>query len=161
MVPVAHGGSAAVFNANVTGAYASVIGGEHFKEMSISGKDTIVWVQNAEPLSLYCGDETDGETLRACEQVFDSLLSYKAGGTTVEPGLADLPTPNADLTEWTVKLHPGVKFSDGTALTAKDVVLSYAVQWDAAHKLHVGNTGNFDYWSGLFGGFLNPKPATP
>jgi len=161
MVPVAHGGSAAVFKANVTGAYASVIGGEHFKEMSISGKDTIVWVQNAEPLSLYCGDETDGETLRACEQVFDSLLSYKAGGTTVEPGLADLPTPNADLTEWTVKLHPGVKFSDGTALSSKDVVATYAAQWDAANKLHVGNTGNFDYWSGLFGGFLNPKPAKP
>jgi len=161
MVPVAHGGSAAVFNKDVTGAYASVIGGEHFKEMSIDGKDTIVWVQNAEPLSLYCGDETDGETLRACEQIFDSLLSYKAGGTTVEPGLADLPTPNTDLTEWTVKLQPGVKFSDGTPLTAKDVVATYGVQWDAANKLHVGNTGNFDYWSGLFGGFLNPPPAKP
>ncbi len=159
MVPIAHGGSAAVFNADVKGAYAAVIGGEHFHLMSIAGKDTIVWSQNAEPLSVYCSDETDGETLRACEQVFDSLLSYKEGGTTVQPGLADMPTPNADLTEWTVKLHPGIKFSDGTALTSKDVVMSYAVQWDAANKLHVGNTGNFDYWSALFGGFLNPKPA--
>jgi peptide/nickel transport system substrate-binding protein len=159
MVPIAHGGSAAVFNKDVAGAYAAVIGGEHFRSMSIPGKDQIVWSQNAEPLSLYCGDETDGETLRACEQIFDSLLSYKEGGVEVQPGLADMPTPNSDLTEWTVKLHPGIKFSDGTPLKATDVVATYGVQWDAANKLHVGNTGNFDYFSALFGGFLNPKPA--
>ncbi|HMA35733.1 MAG TPA: ABC transporter substrate-binding protein, partial [Chloroflexia bacterium] len=159
MVPVAHGGSANVFEKTVVGSYSSPVGAEHFRLMSIPGKDTLVWEQNAEPLSLYCGDETDGETLRACEQIFDSLLSYKEGGTAVQPGLADLPTANSDLTEWTLKLHPGVKFSDGTPLTATDVVLTYAVQWDAAHKLHVGNTGNFDYWSGLFGAVLNPKPA--
>jgi peptide/nickel transport system substrate-binding protein len=161
MVPVAHGGSAAVFNKDVAGAYAAVIGGEHFRLMSIPGKDTLVWSQNAEPLSLYCSDESDGETLRACEQIFDSLLSYKEGGTSVEPGLADMPTASTDLTEWTLKIHPGIKFSDGTPLTAKDVVATYSVQWDAANKLHVGNTGNFDYWTGLFGGFLNPKPAKP
>ena len=118
-----------------------------------------MWVQNAEPLSLYCGDETDGESLRACEQIFDPLLNYKIGGVDVEKGLADSWTPNTDLTEWTIKLHPGVKFSDGTALTAKDVVATYAVQWDVANKLHVGNTGNFDYWTGLFGAFLNAPPA--
>ena len=55
---------------------------------------------------------------------------------------------------------PGVKFSDGTPLTAKDVVATYAVQWDVANKLHVGNTGNFDYWTGPFGAFLNAPPPT-
>ena len=38
-------------------------------------------MQNAEPLSLYCADETDGETLRACEQIIESLYGYKIGGT--------------------------------------------------------------------------------
>ncbi len=46
-------------------------------------------------------------------------------------------------------------------ITAEDVVATYAVQWDAANPLHVGNTGNFDYWTYLFTAFLNPKPATP
>ena len=124
--------------------------------MSVAGQDQIVWIQNAEPISLYCSDETDGETLRACEQIFNSLLSYKPGGTSVEPGVADKCTPNADLTVWTCNLHPGVKFSDGTPLTANDVVATYAVQWDAADPLHTGSTGNFDYWSAFFGGFLNP-----
>jgi len=159
MVPVAHGGSAAVYKATIKDAYASPLGTELFSVMDNPGKDSLVWVQNAEPLSLYCSDETDGESLRACEQIFDSLLSYKIGGVAVQPGLATSWTPNADLTEWTIKLRTGVKFSDGTPLTAKDVMATYAVQWDTLNKLHVGNTGNFDYWAGLFGGFLNPPPA--
>jgi ABC-type transport system substrate-binding protein len=158
MIPVAHGGSGAAYKATVTGAQASPLGNEAFAAMAEPGKDTLVWEQNAEPLSLYCSDETDGESLRACEQIFDSLLAYKQGGVEVVPGLADMPTANADLTEWTFKLHPGVKFSDGTPLTASDVVTTYAVQWDAANKLHVGHTGTFDYWTILFTQFLNPPP---
>jgi ABC-type transport system substrate-binding protein len=160
MVPVAHGGSGTAYRAAVTGGQASPLGNESFKEISVSGKDNFVWLQNAEPLSLYCSDETDGESLRACEQIFDPLLSYKVGGVEVEKnGLASDYSPNADLTEWTIKLRSGAKFSDGTAVTAQDVVATYAVEWDAANKLHVGNTGNFDYWTGLFGAFLNAKPA--
>jgi len=157
MVPVAHGASAAVFKADVDGAQTSPIGDEIFSVMSAPGRDQLVWIQNAEPLSLYCSDESDGESLRACLQIFDSLLSYKIGGVEVEPGLAEKYTPNTELTEWTFNLRKGVKFSDGTPLTAKDVVMSYAVQWDAGNKLHVGNTGNFDYWTSLFAAFLN-KP---
>jgi ABC-type transport system substrate-binding protein len=160
MVPVAHGGSATVFQADVTGAHASPLGNESFKGMAAPGKDTFVWMQNAEPLSLYCADETDGESLRACEQIFDPLLSYKVGGVEVEPGLATECTANADLTEWTCKLRSGVKFSDDTPLTAKDVVATYAAQWDKNHPLHKGNTGNFDYWTYLFTAFLEEKPAT-
>ena len=56
--------------------------------MNVPGQDTFVWMQNAEPLSLYCADETDGESLRACEQIFESLLSYKIGrhGSGAGPG---------------------------------------------------------------------------
>ena len=161
MVPVAHGGSATVWKAGVEGAHSSPLGNEAFKVASIDGQDTFVWMQNAEPLSLYCADETDGESLRACEQIFDPLLSYKIGSTEVEPGLATECKANDDLTEWTCLLRSGVKFSDGTPLTAEDVVATYAVQWDAAHPLHVGNTGNFDYWTYLFTAFLNPPAATP
>ena len=154
MIPVAHGGSALAYKASVTGAFASPLGNEEFEGMS-NGTDTFVWMQNAEPISLYCADETDGESLRACEQVTQSLLAYEKGGTAVETALAESYEANADLTEWTFHLRPNVKFHNGFTLDAADVVTSLALQWDAAHPLHTGNTGAFSYWSGLFGVFLN------
>jgi len=158
MIPVAHGGSALAFKASVEGAFASPLGNEEFSVMS-NGTDTFVWMQNAEPISLYCADETDGESLRACEQVTQSLLAYETGGTAVEPSLAESYEVSADLTEWTFKLRPGVVFHDGSTFDANDVVTSLGIQWDAANPLHTGNTGAFSYWSGLFGSFLNAPPA--
>ena len=158
MIPVAHGGSAVAYKATVEGAHASPLGNENFAVMGIPGQDTFVWMQNAEPISLYCADETDGESLRACEQVTQSLLSYETGGTAVEPALAESYEANDDLTEWTFHLRQGVKFHDGSDLDANDVVKSLGIQWDAADPLHTGNTGGFTYWSGLFGPFLNAPP---
>jgi peptide/nickel transport system substrate-binding protein len=53
--------------------------------MQAADRDSLVWMQNAEPLSLFCPDETDGETLRACLQIFESLYAYKLGGTEALP----------------------------------------------------------------------------
>ena len=128
--------------------------------MSDPSDDNFVWMQNAEPISLYCADETDGESLRACEQVNESLLAYEIGGTAVVPSLAESYDASDDLMTWTFHLRPDVTFHDGSAFDANDVVMSYAVQWDAANPLHVGRSGAFDYFSALFGGFLNPPPAS-
>ncbi|HEY2888864.1 MAG TPA: ABC transporter substrate-binding protein [Candidatus Limnocylindrales bacterium] len=160
MALVAHGGSGDAFKADVTGAYASPVGSELFYVMQAGTRDTLVWMQNAEPLSLYCGDESDGETLRACEQMFESLYTYEVGGTKAVPALATSCDPNTDLTVWTCKLQQGVKFHQSGTLDANDVVDSYAVQWDTKNPLHVGNTGTFEYFPGLFGGYLNPPPAS-
>jgi ABC-type transport system substrate-binding protein len=159
-VIISHGGSGTVFKADVTGAHSSPLSNEVFSVIQAADRDTVVWMQNAEPLSLYCGDETDGETLRACEQIKESLYAYKVGGTDTEPALAESCTPNEDLSVWTCTLRSGVTFHDGATLDANDVVTSYAVQWDAKHPLHIGRSGAFEYFPGLFGGFLNaPKPT--
>jgi ABC-type transport system substrate-binding protein len=156
MIPVAHGGSAIAYKAAVEGAHASPLSTEIFAVMGVPGQDTFVWMQNAEPISLYCADETDGESLRACEQVTEPLLSYEIGGTATETdGLAESYEASDDLTVWTFHLREGVKFHNGFTLDAADVVVSYAMQWDAAHPLHKGNTGAFEYWTYLFGNFLN------
>jgi ABC-type transport system substrate-binding protein len=155
MIPVARSVSAVAYKADVEGAHASPLGNETFAVMGIEGQDTFIWMQNVEPISLYCADETDSESLRACEQVTQSLLGYGVNGTVVEPVLAESYESNEDLNEWTFHLRQGVKFHDGSSLDANDVVKSLAIQWNAADPLHTGNTGTFFFWGRLFGPFLN------
>jgi peptide/nickel transport system substrate-binding protein len=158
MVPVAYGGSGLAYKAAVTGAHASPLSNENLSVMGIEGQDQFVFVQNGEPSGLYCADETDGEALRVCEQIQESLLAYEIGGTEAVPSLAESWEPNDDLTVWTFHLRDGVTFHDGSAFDATDVIESYRVQWDANDPRHVGREGNFTYFSALFGGFLNPPP---
>ena len=159
MVPIAHGGSATVFQADVQNGHASPLSNEQFAGMVPGDRDQFVWMQNAEPIGLYCGDETDGESLRACEQINESLYAYEVGGTAAEPALAEECTSNEDGTLWTCTLREGVTFHNGAGFDANDVVMSYALQWDLEHPLHVGRVGDFAYFSALFGGFLNaPAP---
>ncbi len=155
MIPIAHGGSGTAFLADVDGAHASPLGNEYFAVMTPGDRDQIVWMQNAEPIGLYCPDETDGESLRPCEQIHEPLLGYEVGGAAVVPLLATGCDASDDLTEWTCHLREGVTFHNGATLDANDAVLSYLVQWDAANPLHVGRDGNFTYFNALFGAFLN------
>jgi ABC-type transport system substrate-binding protein len=159
MLAIAHGGSGVAYRAAIMGANVSPLGNENFAVMEDPDDDTFVWVQNGEPAGLYCADETDGEALRVCDQIVESLLAYEIGGTAVVPSLAESYTTSDDGLTWTFTLHDGVLFHDGSTLDANDVVLSYAVQWDAAHPLHVGRDGSFTYWTYLFKAFLN-APAS-
>ena len=133
--------SAVAYRADVKDAHSSPLGNEKFAVMTPGDRPQFVWMQNGEPAGLYCADETDGEALRACQQMSEPLYSYEIGGTAAVPALATECAPNAELTHWTCTLRDGVTFHDGATLDANDVVTSYAVQWDAEHPLHKGRTG--------------------
>ena len=53
------------------------------------------------------------------------LMSLKPDGGSGIDQLAQSLTESSDRMSWTAKLQPGLKFSDGTALTAADVVASF------------------------------------
>ena len=125
MVPIAYGGSAMAYQAGVQGAHASPLTTEILAVMSLEGADQFVLVQNGEPGGLYCPDETDGETLRVCEQITEQLLAYEVGGTESVPSLAESWESNEDFTVWTFHLREGVTFHDGSEFDAVDVVESY------------------------------------
>jgi len=155
MVPISHGASATAWKADVAGAHASPLGNESFAHVTPGDRPQMVWMQNAEPIALYCADETDGETLRLCEQVNEPLYVYEVGGVAPIPALAEECVGNEDATAFTCNLRSGVTFHNGATLDANDVVLSYAVQWDSAHPLHIGRTGSFEYFAAFFANFLN------
>ena len=52
MVPIAHVASAVAYLAGVQNAHVSPLGNEAFAKMD-PGKDTFVWMQNAEPIDVY------------------------------------------------------------------------------------------------------------
>ncbi len=154
LVPIAHGASADAALAAVSGAYVPPFGATQFARLN-PGKDTFVFMQNAEPISLYCADETDGESLRPCQQVVETLLEYMEDSGETQPELATACTSNEDATVWTCTLRAGVLFHDGSTFDANDVIASWAAGIDAANPNHVGNTGSFDYFSYLWDGFIN------
>ena len=86
MVPVAHGGSGTAFKADVTGAHASPLGNESFSVMTPGDRKQFVWMQNAEPLSLYCADEERRRIaagLRTDERVAAGLQGRRDRGRAV------------------------------------------------------------------------------
>src|SRR4030065_945141 len=54
MVPAAHGVSATAYRADVVNPQASPLTMEIFAVTDPGGRDTFVWMQNAEPISLVC-----------------------------------------------------------------------------------------------------------
>ncbi len=157
VIPIAHGANGNAYSAAVQNV---VVGpyNDNFPWMK-TDSGQLVYLGTAEPISLWCGDEEDGETIRACMQIFEPLMRYKYGGTETEPALAESYDANAELTEYTFHLRSGVKWSDGSDFTSADVFATYTAMWDYNNPNHKGNTTVFQYWSGLFGAVLNAPPA--
>lgn len=159
MLPIAHGANANAWKASIEGAYVAQVGVTQLGLMEDPADDDIIWLQNGEPGSLYCNDETDGEALMACGQITEPLMNYNPDTGEVIPWLAADMQVNETATEYTFTLREGVTFHDGSALDATDVYVSLLLAWDASHPLHTGRSGTFDYFSSFFGGFLNPPAA--
>jgi len=151
---VSHFNLATAFRSAISGAHASPMGFENFSRLGEAAKDTFIWVQATEPLSLYCADESDVDTLRICGQIVETLYAYDPSGVTVHPALAEVCTAETGFVVWTCRLRDGVKFHDGSTLDANDVVLSWWVQWQARHPLRRGRTGSFYTFQAFWGAFL-------
>ncbi len=148
-VIIANGATSLAFKSTVGGV---VIGpyNESFSEMT-TDSGQLVFSQDGEPVSLYCADETDGSSFRACNQIFGQLYDFKYGSAEYEPVLAESCTGNDDATVWTCKIRQGITFSNGAKIDAGDVVSSFGAMWDYNDPLRKGNTGVFQYWKDFFG----------
>ena len=153
-IPIAHGTSAYATRAGVANLRVPPFGAPQF-HLSDPGTDRFIFMQNAEPLSLYCADETDLESMAACQQVLEGLFGYAHGSAQIEPRLAEGCKPDVTASEWVCRLRPDVSFHDGSRLHANDVVASWAAALDASNPHHTGNTGAFIYPQWLWGGLMN------
>jgi peptide/nickel transport system substrate-binding protein len=94
---------------------------------------------------------SDGESLRPIRQIYEGLMSVKAGTARVVPHLAKTFRVSNSGRSYTFTLRRGVRFHDNTAFNAQAVCANFN-RW-------YGFTGAFQssaatsYWQSIFGGF--------
>ena len=155
-VPFGHAGAADVWQVRMVGVHPGLLDGtEEFSRIEDPDDDNVIYMQNAEPISLYCNDTWDGETFRACHQVSEALLDFERGGVAVIPGLAETWSVSEDGKTWTFNLREGVRFHDGSTLDANDVVVSWQAPADCASPNHTGTGQAFAIYKSIFQQFIN------
>jgi peptide/nickel transport system substrate-binding protein len=95
---------------------------------TVKNGGTLVWALDADAQSLNPFIAGDVPSVRAYGPLFPNL--YQADkDLNITPDLADgMPSISTDLKVWTVKLRKNAKWSDGTPITADDVVMTVNLQ---------------------------------
>ncbi|MCA1032648.1 ABC transporter substrate-binding protein [Bacillus timonensis] len=88
---------------------------------------------------------TEGETFKVTVNIFETLLNYNDGDTSLREGLATKWEASEDGLEYTLTLREGVKFHDGTDFNADAVVFNF-------DRWMNGDSDQFPYYT-MFGGF--------
>ena len=122
-----------------------------------TASDTLVYAASADPTSLDPSLNSDGESLRPTGQIFESLVTFKKGSSTVVPSLATGWTVSKNRLAWTFKLRKGVQFSDGTPFNAAAVCANFT-RWYTFPAPLQSDALSY-YWQTVFGGFANPAPG--
>lgn len=86
--------------------------------------ETLRWARSADALTLDPHAQNDGISATLLNQIYETLVWRDATGA-LEPRLAtEWFVKDGDPTTWVFKIREGVTFSDGSPLTAEDVVFS-------------------------------------
>lgn len=125
------------------------------------------WVYGADPNSIfvYCSEgsprflnpqlATDGTSLDALHDVYDGLVEFKRGTSTVIPALATSWEMSKDGLQYTFKLRKGVSFHTTKEFTptrefnANDVIFSFERALHKNHPYHKVSGGNYMYFSAM------------
>jgi peptide/nickel transport system substrate-binding protein len=119
------------------------------------GGGDLVFGTASDPVVLDGALVSDGESLRALDQMFEGLVTLKEGSTEVVPDLAESWESNADGTQWTFTLRDGVKFHDGTDFNAEAVCFNFDRWYNFKGPFQLESATY--YWQTVFGGFSDKK----
>ena len=101
---------------------------------------------------------TDGESFRITRQLYDGLLTTKAGSADIEPALAEDYAVSDDGLEYTFTLREGVTFTDGTDFNAEAVCFNFD-RWYNFEGMAATPAAS-EYYQNVFGGFAS-TPDVP
>ncbi len=109
---------------------------------------TLVFGRGGDSVGLDPALETDGESFKVCDNIYDTLVNFKPENTELIPSLAESWTVSEDGLTWTFHLRRGVVFHDGTPFNADAVVFSLGRQFMTDHPFHHVE-GAYQYWNSM------------
>jgi peptide/nickel transport system substrate-binding protein len=119
------------------------------------GGGELVFGTASDPVVLDGALVSDGESLRAIDQMFEGLVTLEPGGTEVVPGLAESWDASADGRTWTFNLRDGVTFHDGEPFNAEAVCFNFDRWYNFKGPFQLESATY--YWQTVFGGFSDGK----
>jgi peptide/nickel transport system substrate-binding protein len=129
--------------------------GDGAAQEEVQADATMVFGTSADPVALDGALVSDGESLRAIDQIFEGLVNLEPGTTEVIPGLATDWEVSEDGLDYTFNLEQGVKFHDGTDFNAEAVCFNFDRWYN--FKGSFQNPSASYYWQTVFGGFSDGK----
>ena len=119
------------------------------------GGGELVFGTASDPVVLDGALVSDGESLRALDQMFEGLVTLKEGTTDVVPDLAESWEADPAGTSWTFHLRDGVKFHDGEPFNAEAVCFNFDRWYNFKGPFQLESATY--YWQTVFGGFSDKK----
>jgi peptide/nickel transport system substrate-binding protein len=142
----------------VAAALAAALGAAGGGDAMAAGKALVVGLV-AEPTSMDPGQLTDINSMRVLSSVYDTLVRFKEGSFTQEPGLATAWKMSPDGLTYTFTLRRNVKFHDGTPFDADAVKFTYDRLLDSKHPF--AETGPFPFASFYYGAIKEVAVVDP
>ena len=90
---------------------------------SVTYKDTLIWAQGSDVTSLDPHQGKETPAVQVTDQIFDTLIKVDPATRELVPQIAESWEQTDDLT-YVFKIRQGIKFHDGSDLTAEDVEFS-------------------------------------
>ena len=117
---------------------------------------TLVYCSEGSPEGFNPSLYTSGTTFDASSRhLFNKLVEFERGTTTIVPGLADTWSVSDDGLSYTFNLRKGVKFHTRENFTpsrdfnADDVLYSFLRQHDPEHPYHKVSGGTYEYYQAM------------
>jgi len=131
------------------------------RDAAAARPEVLIFARASDAQRLDPADVDDGESVNTLQQVLEGLVRFRSGTLEIEPCLAAaLPDISADGLTYTFTLREGVRFHDGTPLTAE------AAAWSFLRQMQPDHPGRppgaiFEYWRTLYQDISDVRATGP